>query len=37
MKKQLNVVIADDTPDFGQKCAKILDSYGMNVELCEKK
>lgn len=36
MKKQLNVVIADDTPDFGQKCAKILDSYGMNVELCEK-
>lgn len=36
MKKQLNVVIADDTADFGQKCAKILDSYGMNVELCEK-
>ena len=36
MKKQLNVVIADDTADFGQKCAKILNSYGMNVELCEK-
>ena len=36
MKKQLNVVIADDTVDFGQKCAKILNSYGMNVELCEK-
>lgn len=36
MKKQLNVVIADDTADFGQKCAKILSSYGMNVELCEK-
>lgn len=36
MKKQLNVVIADDTADFGQKCAKILNSYGMNVKLCEK-
>ena len=36
MKKQLNIVIADDTADFGQKCAKILNSYGMNVELCEK-
>lgn len=36
MKKQLNVVIADDTIEFGQKCAKILNSYGMNVELCEK-
>ncbi len=36
MTKQLNVVIADDTTEFGQKCAKILNGYGMNVELCEK-
>ncbi len=36
MNKQLKVVIADDSADFGQKCAKILNSYGMNVELCEK-
>lgn len=36
MKKQLNVVIADDSADFGQNCAKILKSYGMNVTLCGK-
>ncbi|MBR3968113.1 MAG: sporulation transcription factor Spo0A [Clostridia bacterium] len=36
MKKQLNVVIADDSADFGQNCAKILGGYGMNVILCEK-
>lgn len=34
--KQLNVLIADDTADFGQNCAKILKSYGMNVTLCGK-
>ena len=36
LKKQLNVLIADDSVDFGQNCAKILKSYGMNVVLCEK-
>lgn len=36
MKKQLNVLIADDSADFGQNCAKILKSYGMNVTLCGK-
>ena len=36
MAKQLNVIIADDSAEFGQKCAKILRGYGMEVELCEK-
>ena len=36
MKKQLNVVIADDSADFRQNCAKNLGGYGMNVILCEK-
>lgn len=34
MKKQLNVLIADNSADFGQNCAQILKSYGMNVTLC---
>ena len=34
--KQLNVLIADKTADFGENCAKILKSYGMNVTLCAK-
>lgn len=36
MAKQLNVIIADDSAEFGQKCARILRGYGMEVELCEK-
>ncbi len=36
MKKQLKVLIADDTADFGQNCAKVLRSYGMDAVLCEK-
>lgn len=36
MTKQLNVIIADDSAEFGQKCARILKGYGMEVELCEK-
>lgn len=36
MNKPLNVVIADDTTEFGEKCVKILKGYGMNVELCAK-
>ncbi len=36
MEKQLKVLIADNSADFGQSCAKILRSYGMNAVLCEK-
>lgn len=36
MTKQLNVIVADDSAEFGQKCARILKGYGMEVELCEK-
>lgn len=36
MEKQLNILVADDSADFGQNCAKILKSYGMNVTLCGK-
>lgn len=36
MNTKLKVMIADDTDDFGQNCAKILRSYGMEVVLCEK-
>ena len=33
---QLNVVIADNSAEFGSQCQKVLSSYGMNVSLCEK-
>lgn len=36
MQKDLKVIIADDSTDFGRNCAKILGSYGMEVDLCEK-
>lgn len=36
MEKKLNVVIGDDTTQLGQNCAKVLESYGMNVSLCKK-
>ena len=36
MEKKLKIVIADDTTEFGQNCAKTLKAYGMNVILCEK-
>ncbi len=36
MTKPLNVIIADESSEFGQKCARILKGYGMEVELCEK-
>ena len=36
MKKQLKVVIADNTSDFGLQCQKVLSSYGMKVTLCPK-
>lgn len=36
MEKKLKIVIADNTTELGQNCAKALKSYGMNVVLCEK-
>ena len=36
MKTKLNVLIADDSGDFGQDCARVLKNYGMDVILCEK-
>lgn len=36
MDKKLSVLIADDSTELGQGCAKALKSYGMSVELCEK-
>ncbi len=36
MKNKLKVIIADESADFGQNCAKVLKSYGMEVVLCEK-
>lgn len=36
MEKKLKVVIADDSTELGQNCAKALKGYGMDVTLCEK-
>ncbi len=36
MEKKLKVLIADDSTELGQNCAKALKSYGMEVSLCEK-
>ena len=36
MEKKLKIVIADDSTELGQNCAKALKSYGMEVTLCEK-
>lgn len=36
MSKKLKIVIADDSTELGQSCAKALKSYGMEVVLCEK-
>lgn len=36
MENKLKVVIADDSPEFGQNCANVLKSYGMDVHLCSK-
>lgn len=36
MEKKLKIIVADDSADFGQGCAKALVSYGMDVVLCEK-
>ncbi len=36
MDKKLKVIIADDSTELGETCAKALKSYGMDVSLCEK-
>ncbi len=36
MNTKLKVIIADNSVDFGQNCAKVLQNYGMEVTLCEK-
>ena len=36
MDRKLKIVIADDTAELGQNCAKTFKSYGMQVVLCEK-
>ena len=36
MENKLNVVIADDSSEFGLNCLNVLKSYGINVILCAK-
>ncbi len=36
MENKLNVVIGDDSSKFAENCAKVLESYGVNVKLCKK-
>ena len=36
MEKKLIVLIADDSTEFGQNCAKVINSYGMEATLCQK-
>lgn len=36
MDNKLKVLIADNSTELGQHCAKVLSSYGMEVEVCEK-
>lgn len=36
MEKKLKVMIADDSAQIGSVCADALESYGMDVTLCEK-
>lgn len=36
MEKKLKVLIADDTTEFGQNCANVLKTYGMEVSICAK-
>lgn len=36
MEKKLKVLIADDSLEFGQNCAKVINSYGMETILCPK-
>jgi len=36
MEKKLKIIIADDSAELGQNCAKTFKAYGMDVLLCEK-
>ena len=36
MEKQLKIVIADDSSQLGENCAKTFKAYGMDVKLCQK-
>lgn len=36
MEKKLKVMIADDSTELGQNCAKALRGYGMDVVVCQK-
>lgn len=36
MEKKLIVLIADDSTEFGQQCANVINSYGMEAVLCPK-
>lgn len=36
MEKKLKIIVADDTTELGQNCAKTFKAYGMDVILCEK-
>lgn len=36
MEKQLKIVVADDSSELGENCAKTFKAYGMKVTLCEK-
>lgn len=36
MEKRLKIIVADDSTELGQNCAKAFKGYGMEVSLCEK-
>lgn len=36
MRKELKVLIADDSKGFGENCARILKNYGMEVNVCQR-
>lgn len=36
MEKKLKIIIADNSTELGQSCAKAFKAYGMQVSLCEK-
>ena len=36
MEKKLKIIIADDSTELGQNCAKVFKAYGMTPILCEK-
>ncbi len=36
MRKKLKVVVADRSTELGRNCGKALESYGMEVHMCEK-